>query len=181
MQRILTVMSLGLVVSFLSIPGALASSHGDGSDVEAAARKPWNAGEVEQLAAGIGAKATKLRDEMRARPKDPVGAGTEPARKRYMDHLRRVEAASRKLANAAKDGKTADDTFTSFQRIDELQRDTAEEARRLFLPKETIDDLQDSRKLVEELRVFYTGEKDTRPGLVGPRRSENPAHQNSPE
>ena len=59
-----------------------------------------------------------------------------------------------------------------FKRLDNLRIQAAEDARRMFLPQETIDMIQNSRATFESLRRYYTGEVDTTPDLRGPTRDE---------
>ncbi len=138
---------------------------------QAPALKPWDAADVERLAREVQHLCSTLRNEQRRRPPTSVASGQEHSRVRYMDLLFQAEGESRRLADLAKAGKTRDETLNAFRTVDRLQRDVAEQARRMFLPKATIDELQEMRADIEELRLYFQGTVDTSPQLVGPKKS----------
>ncbi len=163
MSRRLPPVALGVLLLLpLSAPAA--------DEEPAPTLKPWDAAEVERLAREVQHLCSTLRHEQRQRPPASVASGQEHSRVRYVDLLFQIEGESRRMADLAAAGKSRDDLLNTFRTTDGLQRDVAEQARRLFLAKKTIDELQTMRADIEELRLFFQGTVDTSRQLAGPKR-----------
>ena len=163
MSRRLVLVALGVL---LAQP---LSAHAE--DAPAPELKAWDGAEVERLAREIQHLCSRLRHEQRQRPPASMASGQEHSRVRYMDLLFQAEGESRRLADQAAAGKTRDDSLNTFRSVDGLQRDVAEQARRMFLAKATIDELQEMRADIEQLRLYFQGTIDTSPQLAGPKKS----------
>ena len=111
---------------------------------------------------------------MRAQPTDSLASGQSAAKQRYMDKLLQIEADCRKRADRVENGAGRGDTLGGFERADELSRDLAEEARRLFLPEEQIEQIKADRVAMQQIRLYYTGVELDQPSLVGPTRDTEP-------
>jgi len=159
--------ALGLAI----LEPAWAADHEGGEGT--VALKTWDQAAIGSLADKLQHQADGLRKEARNRPPEPVGSGQTEGLERYQNTLRSMESEARRLKLEVEAGKGRDDTLNIFKRIDELRRDADEEARRLFLPKATIDSIQASRATLEELRLYYTGTVDDRPDLVGPSKDKD--------
>jgi hypothetical protein len=157
---------------FLVVLGVVFVVAGASRAADDSERKPWVQADVAALARQVQHACSDLRNKERAQPPSGIASGQSHARERYMDKLFQAEGEARRLADQAEAGKSRDASYNVFQRLDELQRDAAEEARRMFLPKATIDELQSLRAAIEQLRLYYEGRIDTRPELVGPTKDD---------
>ncbi len=132
----------------------------------------WDAERVVELARAVHTSARELREIQRRKPPEHLASGQASARTRYIDNLRLAAAESRRLADAVESGKDRDQTLSSFRRTEELLRDTSEDARRMYLPKDTLDRIQALSQTVDELAFLYTGRSDGRSPLHGPTKDE---------
>ena len=161
------VLSTALLVLALDAP----------AESDAANEKPpelpvWNQQEVADLGRKLQHLTSDLRAQERFAPQDSIASGQAHARQRYRDILRGLEKQCQKLANLVGEGKSREDTAMLFNRIAEMGRDAAEEARRMFLARETIDTIQEAEAVTNQLRIFYKGSADPRPALVGPSKND---------
>ena len=101
-------------------------------------------------------------------PPDNIASGQSAARQRYRDLLRRLQSESRSLSDQVGKGRSRKETENLYLRIQEIGRNTAEEARRMFLSSATIDEIQKAEDRMNQLRVYYLGSAEPRPALVGP-------------
>ena len=104
-----------------------------------------------------------------------VAAGQASARQRYARQLRTFSNQARGLSERVGKGATRDDSAAQFTRLRTTARDVAEEARRMFLPRASIDEIQKSEEIMNQLSVFYTGASGTRPALTGPSKGDGKA------
>jgi small-conductance mechanosensitive channel len=147
------------------------------AESDAAKEKPpelpaWNQQEVADLGRKLQHLTSDLRDQERSAPQDSIASGQARARERYRDILRNLEDQCRKLVGRVEEGKSREDTAMIFNRIQEMGRDAAEEARRMFLARETLDTIQEAEAVTNQLRIFYRGSADPRPALVGPSKND---------
>lgn len=149
---------------------ALADHHeaGDAVPEAAPAAHEWDQAKVTAIAETLANDVRGLRNSARSQPPDNLASGQSRARMRLLDELRLIERETRSLHSELAKGEGRDTTRPIFRRIDELRRSAAEDARRMFLPKATLDQIQASRGALEELRVFYGGPADDRDDLHGP-------------
>ena len=174
MRRILAGVLVAVATTFALAAGAGADSHEEGEPTLAAeAELPAGAQEkVTELAEKLASSVRNLRRSARKQPPDTIASGQSASRMRFMDRLRLIERETRSLHDELSNGEGKDSTFPIFRRIDEVRRVVAADARRMFLPQETIDQIQAARAVLEELRSYYGQPPDTRPALHGPRSSE---------
>lgn len=152
-----------------ALPGLASAAHHE----QAAQPKAWDAARVAELAKKLGKHSEEMRQAVRkAAATESIASGQSRATDALMDDLRGLRVESNKLRKEAEAGKGRDDTENLFRRIDEIHRDAAEELRRMFLSEANLERVKQGRALLEELRLYYTGEVDTRPDLVGPKKGE---------
>ena len=161
------VLSTALLVLALDAP----------AESDAAKEKPpelpaWNQQEVADLGRKLQQLTSDLRAQERNAPQDSIASGQARARESYRDILRGLESRCQKLANLVEKGKSREDTAMLFNRIQVMARDAAEDARRMFLARETIDTIQEAEAVTNQLRIFYKGSPDPRPALVGPSKTD---------
>ena len=156
----------------LAWPLLAAADHHEGSS--APQPKAWDQARVAALAGELSSDADDLREAVRRQQAaQTIATGQNLASEQVMDQLRGLRAECNRLKRKVEAGKSRDDTLLIFKRIDEIRRDTAEELRRMFLTRKNLDQIEAGRAKLEELRLFYTGQVDTRPDLAGPKDSEN--------
>ena len=176
MRRILAGVLVAVATTFALAAGAGADSHEDGEPTLAAEAElelpAWDQEKVTELAEKLASSVRNLRRSARKQPPDTIASGQSASRMRFMDRLRLIERETRSLHDELSNGEGKDSTFPIFRRIDEVRRVVAADARRMFLPQETIDQIQAARAVLEELRSYYGQPPDTRPALHGPRSSE---------
>jgi hypothetical protein len=156
--------AIPFAVALSSLAAAGAARGGAGQPL------PWDQEKVAAEARDLAAAVRGLRRSARDQPPNTIASGQAAARMRLLDRLRLIEGESRHLSHELARGVGRDETLPVFERLDLLRLRAAEDARRMFLPKATIDMMQRARGHLEAMRAYYTGEEDPRPGLVGPTR-----------
>ncbi len=73
-----------------------------------------------------------------------------------------MESESKQLALQLGEGRSRDETFPIFERINLIRRDAVEQAQRMFLQKPVIEKIEAARGPLEELASFYGVELDRR-------------------
>jgi hypothetical protein len=158
-------------VATLAVPPAPAAE-----EAAPAAEPPaWDQARMIQLAGGLQKAAHDMRNSVRAQPEQGIASGQSYARNNMMDDLRVLEMESKRLKLDLENGKSRDHTYPVFRRLNEVRLNLAEEARRMFLPRSQLDTMKSARAMLEDMRFFYTGEKDETPDLVGPKKDDDAA------
>lgn len=132
----------------------------------------WDQAKATELAGKLADSVKGLRASARRQPPTSLASGQSASRMRLIDRLRVIERESRALHEELKKGESKASTFPIFRRIDELRRSAAEDARRMFLPQETLDMIQAARAVLEELRSYYGAAPDPRADLHGPSKDD---------
>lgn len=139
--------SLALLAALVlfSVPGA-----------GAALATAWDQAAVTALAMQLADAAGDVRQSVRMAPSArPAGSRN---RARALDDLRVVENSINHLARQLEQGKGAEDTYPTFQRIQTLRRDIAMRARQAALTEPTISKFETARGLLEQLAPYYAAE-----------------------
>jgi hypothetical protein len=145
LHRILLAVGLAAGVSGLALPAVAEGS-----------AQAWEQEAVTALAAELVGAVNGLRDSMRRdAPPDTRAGAQSRLRFRLLDRLRLIEAEARALQRALAGGASQDETFHIFRRIDELRRDAADDARRMFVPEGTTQKMEAARAVLEKLRPYY--------------------------
>lgn len=164
-----TFASFVAAAAVLFVPMLAAGEHQEGS-AEPQPRA-WDQARVAELAGKLAKNSEELRNAVRQQAVgETIGSGQSRATEKVMDQLRGLRTDCNRLQKDVEGGKGRDDTLQAFKRIDERRRKVAEELRRMFLTQENLDRVKEGRSLLEELRLYYTGEVDPRPDLVGPKK-----------
>ncbi len=144
---------------------AAASASGSAEDVAARPENApaWDQAEATAAAQSLAAALDGLRDALRRQPDASMvpGAGSR-SRHRLPDRLRLMESESKQLALQLGEGRSRDETFPIFERINLIRRDAVEDARRMFLQQPVIEKIEAARGPLEELASFYGVELDRR-------------------
>ncbi len=152
-----------IAVVFLCL--AAASVPGSAQDVAARPENAptWDQARVTAAAQSLAGSLDGLRDALRRQP-DPsmVPGGGSRSRHRLRDRLRLMESESKQLALQLGEGRSRDETFPIFERIDLIRRDAVEQARRMFLQQPVAEKIDAARGPLEELSGFYGVELDRR-------------------
>jgi hypothetical protein len=171
---------LAVVAALFALPLLASAAHheaGEAGEAGAeAAVKPaaWDQAKVASLAGQLSKLSEEMRQAVRQQSAtESIASGQSRAGENLMDELRGLRIECNRLRKEVEGGKDRDATANLFRRIDKMHRDAAEELRRMFLSEANLDRVKKSRALLEELRLFYTGETDTRPDLVGPKKDDS--------
>ena len=155
-----------------AVPQVAGAEHHEAA--AAAEPKAWDQAAVADLAGQLGKHADVMRNAVRnQRATETIASAQNLASRKLIELLRGLRTECNRLKAQVEEGKGRDDTLQNFRRIDQMRRDAAEQLRRMFLSESILDQVKEGRAMLEQLRLYYTGEVDTRPGLVGPSRSEN--------
>ena len=161
-----------VLAAFLAVPLLAGAGHHEAGEAKPEP-KAWDQARVAELAGDLSKGAEEMRQAVRQQAGATESIATQSrATENLMDELRGLRVECNRLRKEVESGKGRDDTVRTFKRVDEIHRNTAEELRRLFLSEANLARVKKERALLEELRLYYTGEVDTRPDLVGPKRDE---------
>ena len=157
-----------IVLALLSLAvatGAAADHHEAGKDVSARPENApaWDQQKAAAAAQSLAASLDGLRDALRRQPDSSmVPGGGSRSRHRLRDRLRLMESESKQLALQLGEGRSRDETFPIFERINLIRRDAVEQARRMFLQQPVVEKIDAARGPLEELAGFYGVELDRR-------------------
>lgn len=167
--------SVALLALLLLLPLSAPAQQAGGAGEPAAAKpKPWDQAAVADLAGQLAAHSDEMRQAVRQQSgTENVASSQNFASREVIQLLRNLRNQCNQLKLQVEGGAGRDETIQAFRRIDQTRRDAGQRLRKMFLTQENIDRVKAGRELVEQLRLYYTGEVDTSPGLVGPSRSEN--------
>jgi hypothetical protein len=164
---------IAVLAALFAVP-LLAAASGDEKREDAAEPIPWDQARVADLARKLGRHSEDMRQAVRQQAAtESVASGQSRATDNLIDDLRGLRVECNRLRKEVEGGKGREDTINTFRRIDEIHRDAAEELRRMFLTEANLERVKEGRALLEELRLYYTGRVDTRPDLVGPKKTED--------
>jgi hypothetical protein len=117
----------------------------------------WNQEEASALASEL---ADAIKAVRAAALKEPSlrGAGntTGRASQQFLDTLKKLESATRKLATRLGDGENREQTLNMARRIGTLLRDAQESGRRLMLTKPSFDAIDAAVAVIHRLSPFYS-------------------------
>jgi hypothetical protein len=142
-------------VAVVSRPEIARADHHEG---KAAAPDPWDGKKAAAAATALAEAVDGLRTALRQQP--PPGAGIAPgggsqARYRLRDRLRLMESESRHLRDELARGASRDETFPTFERINEIRRDAVVQGERMFLAEPVKQKIIAAREPLHELAGYY--------------------------
>lgn len=179
-MRVSTLLMTAVAALFV-LPLATQAAHHEGEEKAAesegapAGLAPWDQAAVVDLVGRIGKHAEEMRQALRKQAgAESIASGQNRAAWDLNEGLRRLRAQCNSLRGRVEEGEGREDTMGSFQQIDQMARDAAERLRRMFLTQANIDRVKVGSDLLDQLRLYYVGNVDSRPALVGPKRSDNP-------
>ena len=130
-------------------------------------REKWDQAALTELSSELVESVKDLRDSARRQPPSTVASGQSRARHRLIDLLRLIEQECKALHDALAAGESHDQTISIFERIEEMRIRAAEQARRMFLPEQTMDKIKAARGVLEKIRPYYDAKPPTDKGLSG--------------
>ena len=119
----------------------------------------WDQAALTELSGELVESVKDLRESARRQPPPTIASGQSRARFRLIDLLRVIEQECKALRDALAAGEGHDQTISIFERIEEMRVRAAQDARRMFLPVQTMDKIKAARGVLEKIRPFY----DTKP------------------
>ncbi len=119
----------------------------------------WDQAALTELSGELVESVKDLRESARRQPPPTIASGQSRARFRLIDLLRVIEQECKALRDALAAGEGHDQTISIFERIEEVRVRAAQDARRMFLPVQTMDQIKAARGVLEKIRPFY----DTKP------------------
>lgn len=153
-----------IAAALLACVAAPAGAVEDAAPEAAAEEKPdadsdakaveWDQTRVTALAGQLLEASANLKEEIRRLPSQTLGGQTNLLY-RLRDRVRLIHSEARRLRDQLADGNGRDETFHSFERINELRRTAAQDARRLFLQQPVMDQIDASRDAIRELSPYY--------------------------
>ncbi len=138
-----------------------------GVPAQATEREAWDPAALTELSGKLVESVKDLRDSARRQPPATIASGQSRARFRLIDLLRLIEQECRALRDALAAGEGHDQTISIFERIEEMRVRAAEEARRMFLPVQTMDKIKAARGVLEKIRPYYDAKPPTDLGVPG--------------
>jgi hypothetical protein len=139
------------LIGFLLLLFAIGFSPSIGSAEEI----EWDQEKVTTLASDLAGAVKDLRKSFRDDRAPSIASGQARSRYRLLDLLRLIESESKVLARQLAAGKGRDETLPVFERINEMRRKAAEDARRMFLPQGTVDKIEAAREVLTQLSPYY--------------------------
>jgi hypothetical protein len=134
---------------------------------QAAEREKWDQAALTKLSGELVESVKDLRGSARRQPPDSIASGQSRARHRLLDLLRLIEQECKALRDALAAGEGHDQTISIFERIEETRVRAAQEARRMFLPVQTMDQMKAARAVLEKIRLYYDAKPPTDSGVRG--------------
>ena len=134
---------------------------------QAAEREKWDQAALTTLSGELVKSVKDLRNSARRQPPGSIADGQSRARHRLIDLLRVIEQESRALSDALAAGEGHDQTISIFERIQQMRVKAAEEARRMFLPVQTMDKIKAARGVLQKIRLYYDVKPPTDAGVFG--------------
>ncbi|MBW2286988.1 MAG: hypothetical protein JRG80_12920 [Deltaproteobacteria bacterium] len=116
-------------------------------DQEAVSALASDLAEAIKAVRGAALKEPTLRDRS-----NTTGRSTQ----QYLDTLKQLEQATRRLATRLGDGEDREKTLNLARRIGTLLRDAQESGRRLMLTQSSFDEIDRAVAVIRQLSPFYT-------------------------
>ena len=134
---------------------------------QATEREKWDQAALTELSGELVEAVKDLRKSARSQPPATIASGQSRARYRLIDLLRLIEQECRALRGALAAGEGHDQTISIFERLEEMRVKAAAEARRMFLPVQTMDKIKAARGVLEKIRPYYDAKPPTDLGVPG--------------
>ncbi len=134
---------------------------------QATEREKWDQAALTELAGELVESVKDLRNSARRQPPGSIADGQSRARHRLIDLLRLIEQECRALSDSLAAGEGHDQTISIFERIEEMRVRAAQDARRMFLPVQTMDQIKAARGVLEKIRPYYDAKPPTDLGVPG--------------
>ena len=153
---------LGLIAAALLCLAAAGAS-GSGEDVSARPENApaWDQQKATSAAQSLASSLDGLRTALRQQPSTSLAPGSgSRSIHRLRDRLRLMESEPKQLAQQLGEGRSRDETFPIFERINLIRRDAVEQAQRMFIQKPVMEQIEAARGPLKELAGFYGVELD---------------------
>jgi len=150
-----------LVAALLCL--AVASASGSEEDVAARPENApaWDQRKATAAAQSLASSLDGLRTALRQQPSTSMAPGTgSRSLNRLRDRLRLMESESKQLAQQLGEGRSRDETFPIFERINLIRRDAAEQGQRMFIQKPVMEQIESARGPLADLAGLYGVELD---------------------
>ena len=149
MQAVRKLLAIVLTISastILLVPGTAVA------DLQA-----WDQEAVSALASDLAGAIKAVRGAARNEPtlrdrSNTTGRSAE----QYLDNLRQLETATRRLATRLGNGEDREQTLNVARRIGTLLRNAQENGRRLMLTQPSFDEIDKAVAVIRQLSPFYT-------------------------
>ena len=156
--RLTLALSFPLLAVLLAAPNASAEG----------AATAWDQKRVSEIAAELATSAGQLyRAVVKKQGGGQVGSGQANAYMRLKDNLRVARNETKHLARALADGKSREETEPAYRRLMTLVRDARVNARKMFLEKPILDEVDKANALLDQLEPYYLSAEpgsDAKPG-----------------
>ena len=151
--------AIALLVLALVLTAGVARSEDEaktGEATAAAVETPaWDQAQVSEIAKELAATIRPLQTALREQPPPQLGSGQTNSQIRLRDKLRQLRNNTDQLVARLEAGDGREETFPIFQRIQELRRSAAEDARRIFISDQVGTSIEATREPLGQLAPFY--------------------------
>ena len=153
--------SLGKLAAALTLAGAVATL---GAGVTSAQLANWDQQRVTDIAKEFSQEATTARQVARkALGSSQIGTGQAHAQYRFLDQLRLIQSEAGHLARELEKGKDRDKTMSVYRRLMSLIAEAQENARKMFMPDDLLNQLGTAGDALRRLRPYYSAEANANP------------------
>ena len=147
-----------------------------GSGATSAKAEPakWDQKRVTSIAEQLAAAVSQLYDNVM---KIPANANTPQRKVRFqaLDDLRTLKQVSGSLARNLKAGKSREETYPTYQRIQTIRRDLEEHGRKADVKMDTLNSYAKVADLNRQLAPYYEEEAKEVEGASAPSETRAPA------
>lgn len=121
----------------------------------------WDQTRVTNLAKELLEKVEGVATALRQGPQSNIGSGQSSSFYRLKQDVRRIRTEAKHLASQLEAGKSREETSPVFEDLVVMRNSAAAEARRMFMPDQTLAAITSAGDTLNRLRPYYMAEPPT--------------------
>jgi len=118
----------------------------------------WDQTRVTNMAKELVEKVEGVATALRQGPQSNIGSGQSASFYRLKQDVRRIRTEAKHLASQLEAGKSREETAPVFEDLMVMRNSAAEEARRMFMPDQTLAAITSAGDVLNRLRPYFVAE-----------------------
>lgn len=118
----------------------------------------WDQTRVTNMAKELVDKVQGVADALRQGPQSNIGSGQSASFYRFKQEVRRIRIEAKHLHSQLADGKSREETMPVFEDLVSMRNSAGSEARRLFMPDQTLAAITSAGDVLNRIRPYYKEE-----------------------